>query len=253
MSERRRSFFGWGYEDDAVSADEIGWFERAWSSSFTSTASIPAPLPREVGNHLAQASGVGARQLQTFCSEDKYDRLFHCYGRSVHDLARMIHRRDFTNPPDVVAYPRDEADIRAVLDWCGTNDIAAIPFGGGSSVVGGVNPPIDDRYRGTLTIDLQRLNRVLEVDTTSQAARIQAGTLGPDLERQLRPTGLTMRFLSPGMGVLVSRRMDCDARRRPLCNRLHADRRPHREPSRRYAGRRTDNAAAAHVRRGAEP
>jgi hypothetical protein len=67
----------------------------------------------------------------------------------------MIHRRDFSNPPDVVAYPRDEDEIRAVLDWCGASDLAAIPYGGGSSVVGGVNPPTDERYRGTVTIDLK--------------------------------------------------------------------------------------------------
>jgi hypothetical protein len=52
-----------------------------------------------------------------------------------------------------------------------------------------------------MTLDLQRLNRVLEVDTTSQAARIQAGTLGSDLERQLKPTGLTMRFF----GIMEAR------------------------------------------------
>jgi alkyldihydroxyacetonephosphate synthase len=194
VSERRRSFFGWGYEDDVVSADELGWFERAWSQLFHVDRFDPAPFPRESEITLRKPRVSVPASLKAFCTEDKYDRLFHCYGRSVHDLARMIHRRDFANPPDVVAYPRDEADIRAVLDWCGANDVAAIPFGGGSSVVGGVNPPSDDRYRGTLTIDLQRLNRVLEVDTTSQAARIQAGTLGPDLERQLKSTGLTMRF-----------------------------------------------------------
>jgi alkyldihydroxyacetonephosphate synthase len=106
----------------------------------------------------------------------------------------MIHRRDFANPPDVVAYPRDELEIQALLGWCGENEVAAIPFGGGSSVVGGVNPAVDEHYRGTLTIDLKHLNRVIEVDAISQAARIQAGVLGPDLERQLKPSGLTMRF-----------------------------------------------------------
>src|SRR5690606_28616940 len=129
-----------------------------------------------------------------FVTSDKHERLFHSYGRSVHDLARMIHRRDFSNPPDWVAYPRDENEVRAVLDWCSAGDIAAIPFGGGSSVVGGVNPPGDDRYRGSVTIDMSRMDRVLEVDPVSQAARIQAGVLGPSLEQQLKPTGLTLRF-----------------------------------------------------------
>jgi alkyldihydroxyacetonephosphate synthase len=194
LNERRRSFFGWGYEGDAIGADELDWFERAWSLLFRVDGFDPVPFPREAEITLRPPRILVPASLQVFCTGEKYDRLFHCYGRSVHDLARMIHRRDFSNPPEIVAYPRDEADIRAILDWCGANDIAAIPFGGGSSVVGGVNVPVDPHYRGAVTIDLKLFNRVLEVDTASQAARIQAGTLGPDLERQLKPTGLTMRF-----------------------------------------------------------
>ena len=194
MSGNRRSFYGWGFENDAVSADELGWFERTWAGLFGVDRFDPAPMPREAEITLRAPRVSPPPSLQAFCTADKYDRLLHCYGRSVHDLARMIHRRDFSNPPDAVAYPRDEADIRATLDWCGANDLAAIPFGGGSSVVGGVNPPTDARYRGTVTIDLKHLDRVLEIDTTSQAARIQAGVLGPDLERQLKASGLTMRF-----------------------------------------------------------
>ncbi len=194
MGERKRSFFGWGYADETVSADELGWFERTWAELFHVDGFVPAPLLRESDIALRAPRVALPSALRSFCSDEKYDRLLHCYGRSVHDLARMILRRDFTNPPDAVAYPRDEADIGAVLDWCGANDLAAIPFGGGSSVVGGVNPPTDPRYRGSVTVDLKHLDRVLEVDTTSQAARVQGGVLGPDLERQLKPSGLTMRF-----------------------------------------------------------
>ncbi len=89
----------------------------------------------------------------------------------------MILRRDFSNPPDVVAFPQTEHDIAHLLDWCGEKGIAAIPFGGGSSVVGGVNPPAD--AKAVLTLDLSHFDRVLEIDTTSQAARVQAGVLGP--------------------------------------------------------------------------
>jgi alkyldihydroxyacetonephosphate synthase len=81
-----------------------------------------------------------------------------------------------------------------LFDWCGRQNVAAVPYGGGTSVVAGVNPPEHDRYRGVVSIDMKHFNKVLEVDQTSQAARIQAGVLGPDLERQLKPTGLTMRF-----------------------------------------------------------
>jgi len=194
MVEKRRSFYGWGFEEDSVSPEELNWFERTWSELFRVEGFDPTPMPRcaEITLHAPRVSFPSS--LAPFCTSEKYDRLLHCYGRSVHDLARMIHRRDFSNPPDVVAYPRDEDEIRAVFDWCGDNNLAAIPFGGGSNVVGGVNPPSDARYRGTVTIDLKHLNRVLEVDKASQAARIQTGVLGPDLENQLKPSGLTLRF-----------------------------------------------------------
>ena len=64
MSERRRSFFGWGYEEDAVSADELGRFERAWSQLFHVDRFDPAPFPRESRDHLAQAPAVGACQFE---------------------------------------------------------------------------------------------------------------------------------------------------------------------------------------------
>ena len=80
-----------------------------------------------------------------------------------------------------------------MLEWCSESDIAAIPYGGGTSVVGGVEPRVGDGYAGAVTIDLGALDRVLEVDAESRAARVQAGVLGPALEDQLRPHGLTLR------------------------------------------------------------
>jgi alkyldihydroxyacetonephosphate synthase len=64
-----------------------------------------------------------------------------------------------------------------------------VPFGGGTSVVGGVTPPDGP----TVTLDLSRMDRVLEIDTVSRAAHVQAGALGPGIEDQLRPHGLTLR------------------------------------------------------------
>ena len=71
--------------------------------------------------------------------------------------------------------------------------MAAIPFGGGTSVVGGVSPDVGSGYNGVVSVDLGALDRVLEVDEVSRAARIQAGALGPGLEAQLGEHGLTLR------------------------------------------------------------
>ncbi|HWJ51176.1 MAG TPA: FAD-binding oxidoreductase, partial [Solirubrobacteraceae bacterium] len=89
--------------------------------------------------------------------------------------------------------PRDEIDIERVLEWCTGAGVAVIPFGGGTSVVGGVTPDVGDGYNGVVSLDLGALDRVLEVDEVSRAALIQAGTFGPSLESQLGERGLTLR------------------------------------------------------------
>ena len=130
--------------------------------------------------------------LSHLCSTDRRDRAAHTYGRSYRDTVRLL-RGDLPRPPDLVAHPADEAEVVALLDWCGSTGVAVIPFGGGSSVVGGVEADVGDEYPGVVSLDLTRMDRVVEIDRTSRAARIQAGALGPVLEGQLRPHGLTLR------------------------------------------------------------
>ncbi len=95
--------------------------------------------------------------------------------------------------PDLVAFPRSPEDVDVVLNWCADGGYAAIPYGGGTSVVGGIEPRLPSEYPGVVTIDMSRMDRVLEVDAVSRAARIQAGATGPRLEEQLREHGLTLR------------------------------------------------------------
>ena len=130
--------------------------------------------------------------LSPILTDDRHERASHAYGKAYRDVVRAFRGR-IDNPPDLVAHPADEDELAAVLDWCADAGAAAIPFGGGTSVVAGVEPRIGDAYAGAVSIDLRRLGRVLEVDTASRAARIQGGALGPDLEDQLRPHGLTLR------------------------------------------------------------
>ena len=81
--------------------------------------------------------------------------------------------------------------MEATLDWCDANGYVTVPYGAGSSVVWGVTPHQD--MGPTVVISLDRLDRVLEIDEVSRAARIQAGVFGPHLEDQLRPSGHTLR------------------------------------------------------------
>src|SRR4051794_10164364 len=125
-------------------------------------------------------------------SSDRYDRVAHSLGKAYRDVVRGF-RGEFSNPPDLVAYPESAEDVDLILNFCADEKAAAIPYGGGTSVVGGVEPRALDDYRGVVTVDLRRMDRVLEVDPISMAARIQAGATGPRLEEQLREHGLTLR------------------------------------------------------------
>lgn len=187
----RRRFWGWGIEGRGPGPDHQAGIARVLSDRFGVALSPPVPEPRIEDVVLPAPRVAPPAALAGICSTDREDRAGHAYGKSFRDVVRGL-RREFPNPPDVVARPRDEAEVAALLDWCGSADLVAIPYGGGSSVVGGVEPPREAR-RGVVTIDLERLDRVVEVDRTSRAARIEGGVLGPSLEDQLRGHGLTLR------------------------------------------------------------
>jgi len=125
-------------------------------------------------------------------SQSPRDRLNHAYGKGYADCARMW-LRSVPNPPDWVAYPDDEQAVSDILDWAAGNNVAVIPFGGGTSVCGGVEPAVGDGFAGAISLDMERLGRVLEIDRVSRAARIQAGAFGPEIEAALKPHGLTLR------------------------------------------------------------
>jgi len=192
--QRRRKFYAWGAEDEGASADEARAIERTWAEPLgvDSFETTPTPTLDDIDLKPSRTITIPAA-LNEICRTDPYERALHTYGKSFMESARCF-ARDFADAPDAVAYPRHEADIAALLDWCGGAEFAAIPYGGGSSAVYGINPAVGDRFKGTVTIDMSSMNRVLDADTVSRAARVQAGVFGPDLDAQLKPHGLSLRF-----------------------------------------------------------
>ncbi len=190
--ERRLKHWGWGYEDEQPSPSEV----RDAAAFLTGRLGFGSPEP-EQPVPLSEVSLPPPRlrppeSLAAFCSTDDYERVLHGYGRSYRDIVRAFRGR-FDHPPDVVARPRDEGEVHAALEWALSAGAAVIPFGGGTSVVGGVEPAGCENYAGVVTIDLKSLDKVLEVDPVSLSARIQAGATGPRLEEQLGAHRLTLR------------------------------------------------------------
>lgn len=192
MSARALKFWGWGYEDAGPSAEATAHIAATLASRF-GLGGLEIDRPPRVEQLDLRAPRVPApRALQEILTNDPHERARHSYGRSYRDVVRAF-RCDFPEPPDWVAYPRSDDEVARLLDWCASTRLAAVPYGGGSSVVGGVECAVGEGYTGAISIDLGRLDRVLELDRSSRAARIQAGVLGPALEDQLRPHGLTLR------------------------------------------------------------
>src|SRR4249920_410631 len=187
-----RKFWGWGYEGEGPSRDQQEQMAKTLAGMFDLGDIALAHPPTIADLELPEPRLAPPASLASQCTTDPAERAGHTYGKSFRDVVRAF-RREFADAPDVVATPRTEADVADVLDWCAEAGAAAIPYGGGSSVVGGVECDVGDAYRGAVTVDLRHLDQVLDIDRASRAARIQAGVYGPALEDQLRPHGLTLR------------------------------------------------------------
>jgi alkyldihydroxyacetonephosphate synthase len=164
---RRRRHWGWGNEDDPIGE---GAADIAAHLGFGS-AELEAPAPLRVD----------------------HDRAVHAHGASYLDVVRAL-RGELRHLPAVIERPRDEPELLRALERADTENRSVTPYGGGTSVVGGVDPVPGPGHDGAMSLDLGRLDRVLEVDTVSRAARIQAGATGPQIEQQLAEHGMTLRF-----------------------------------------------------------
>lgn len=117
-------------------------------------------------------------------STDKRDRVYHALGKSYRDLIRA-RKNDVPNPPDAVVYPGSEQEVKELITMAEAESLAVVPFCGGSSVVGGVEPLNAKGLTGSIAVDLRRMDKLLEVDKESRTATFEAGIWGPELEEKL--------------------------------------------------------------------
>ena len=188
----RRSWWGWGLENEALEGDTL---ESVAKLVWERLGMEPRRLlhPADPADLQLPAPRIKVPEpLEHLFSSDAYDRAAHTFGKSFRDVVRALERR-LPHPPDLVATPASEDDVVALLEWCSDQGVACIPYGGGSTVVAGVECDLAGEFPGVISMDLTRLDQVVEIDDISRAARIQAGALGPRLEEQLRPHGLTLR------------------------------------------------------------
>jgi alkyldihydroxyacetonephosphate synthase len=187
--DRRLKHWGWGYEDQAPSTAQLTEAAAGIRERFGFGGEARAAVPLEEVEVRASRLKCPDAFGDLF-TDEKYERVSRALGKAYRDIVRGF-RGEFEHPPDLVALPRDCSEVETVLNWAEAEGAAVVPFGGGTSVCGGVEARLGERP--VVTMDLRRLDRLIEVDPTSLAARIEAGATGPRLEAQLREHGLTMR------------------------------------------------------------
>jgi alkyldihydroxyacetonephosphate synthase len=209
-------WWGWGYENvqfqsrahpgfwpfakQVLAIERDDFAPREWNLE---TLKLPAPqVPERLVAKLH--SVLQSHQI----TGDHKDRVLHAYGKGFRDLFRL--RRGLAaGAPDLIVYPESERDICLILRAAAENDAVVTPFGGGSNIAGCVERM--DFKRTAISLDMRRMRRVLEVDTQSCTARIEAGVFGPDLERQLAVQDMTLghfpdSFLHSTLGGWIATR-----------------------------------------------
>jgi alkyldihydroxyacetonephosphate synthase len=186
-------WWGWGDRDTVVPPGLATLLSNELGTDMTGHAAVQPQTPG-----LPPSTLDGDALLAALCevcgtgavSTDAEARLRHSTGRSYLDLLTLRGGRIDT-APDAVVSPAGEPEVAGVLRLCADASCAVVPFGGGTSVVGGVRPLRGD-HRAVIALDMRRLDRGIAVDPVSMTATLQAGMTGPQAETFLAAHGLTL-------------------------------------------------------------
>ncbi len=190
----RQRWWGWGVDghdaplpaeaDELLTAELDLATERREPPSLEALTVAPASL--SPGARSALTAVVGPAWVR----DDHASRVSHAVGRSYPDLVRL-RSGVLDAAPDAVVEPASAEEVLAMLRTCAEHDLAVVPFGGGTSVVGGVEA-LRGEHAGVVAVDLGRLSGLAELDARSGLATFRAGTFGPDAEAELAVHGLTL-------------------------------------------------------------
>ena len=198
MDRTKTRWNGWGWidhDDPAASRPDV-W---SWLASELGMPALLATPARQLEELELPASRLTEEQRHELISivgdenvrSDPFERAYHALGRSYYDLLRL-RSGWIESVPDLVLFPRSGHAVQALLSYASRQRIAVVPYGGGTSVVGGVTAKGRDKQQATVTVDLTEMNHLIAVDRVALTARAQAGISGPTLERALQTHGLTL-------------------------------------------------------------
>jgi alkyldihydroxyacetonephosphate synthase len=187
--------WGWSAHRDELAGHEALWSWLAGELGMPALLATPARPLDSITLRPTRLTKVALDKLVAVLGAervrgDDYERAFHALGRSYHDLLRL-RAGDLSTAPDAVLYPRSSDEILALLAIAGEQGIAVVPYGGGTSVVGGVTAATG-MFKSVVTLDLSCMDRLIDVDQVSQTATAEAGIPGPTLEKALKANGFTL-------------------------------------------------------------
>ena len=195
---KHMKWWGWGEEGIAFRYDDKPGFAAFLKSAIDLDVMKPAVAVADLGS-LPVSPSIEAPELRASLrrlvgadnlKDDALDRVVHSYGKGLRDLVR-IRRGDMGRVPDFVVYPGSENDVAGIVKAALAADAVVIPFGGGTNISGSLEAPRNEN-RPVISVDMSRMSSLVEIDDVSRIARIQAGALGPDIERQLNEKGWTL-------------------------------------------------------------
>lgn len=194
-TQPRMRWWGWGEDghDDPVKSgakrmlSEVCGWPAGVENPPVDLDSVRLPEPRlrhEAFVRITELLGPG------HVRDDHATRVSHSIGRSTPDLIRLRSGLP-SSAPDAVLYPGTAAEVDDLLSLCQEERIAVVPFGGGTSVVGGVDT-MHGQFRASVCISLSRFDEIVDIDEESLTVTAQAGVFGPDLEEKLQAAGFTL-------------------------------------------------------------